>query len=248
MVELEIYKSKEKEGECTMLPELKKPEVKLFTYTRQPLKAIALAIDIWHNPIPSDIADMNYNEEELIEKFRWLLKQPHQTPLEYFSIVWVIKNCSRAFQQQLTRHRSAAYSIQSLRVVDPGNFADEGAYHIPETIKDRESFHIRMKMIQSAYRNMIIEREKTEDARGILPLNIHSPITMCINYRVLMGLLKQRMCIAVQSEWTSVVQQIREELAKVHPIFTEPLDCLCQRHKKGESFCKTLHIAVTDKD
>lgn len=224
----------------------KQPIVTLFTHTSEPLRAIALAIDIWHHPIPSHIEETigypyNWTEDKLVDKFRWLMKQPHQTPLEYFSMVWVFKNVSRAWQQQLTRHRLASYSIQSLRVVDPGEFAKEGRYHCPESVKEKDEYHGSMELIESIYRNMIDSGETTEDARGILPLNIHSPVTMCINYRALVGLLKQRLCIAAQEEWRSVAQQMREELIKVHPVFGEPLDCICGRFKNAgrEMICRT---------
>lgn len=220
------------------------PEVTLFTHTADPLKAIALAIDIWHYPIPSRIEKSTWTEEELVEKFRWLLKQPHTTPLEYFSMVWVLKGVSRAFQQQLTRHRLASYSIQSLRVVDPGSFASEGRYHCSETVKDKKGYHRGMLMLEGLYRGAIVSGETTEDARGFLPLNIHSPVTMCINYRTLIGLLRQRMCLCAQTEWKSVVAQMRYELGKVHPVFQEPLDCMCERHKYRGTLCKTAHKRV----
>ncbi len=220
------------------------PEVTLFTHTMEPLKAIALAIDIWHYPVPSQRHDAPWTEGELVEKFRWLLKQPHQTPLEYFSMVWILKGVSRAFQQQLTRHRLASYSIQSLRVVDPGNFAEEGRYHCSETVKDKEGYHKGMLMLQGLYRGAIQSGETTEDARGFLPLNIHSPVTMCINYRTLIGLLKQRMCLCAQGEWKQVVAQMRSEVGKVHPVFQEPLDCMCGRYKNRNTICKTAHKRV----
>lgn len=220
------------------------PKVKIFTHTNEPLKAIALAIDIWHNPV-EEILSKEYTEEELVEKFRWLLKQPHQTPLEYFNMVWVIENCSRAMQQQLTRHRVGfSYSIQSLRVVDVGQFADEGRFTIPYSVINKQTYYNYMKTIQDKYRTMIVSGEKTEDARGLLPLNIHSPITMSCSYRSLLGLLKQRLCVGAQEEFRIVAEAMREEVGKIHSVFTEPLDCMCKRHHNGRGFCKTLHREV----
>ena len=230
--------------EAIELIETKKPVVKLFTATANPLEAIALAIDIWHHPV----GEINYNlsEEELVEKFRWLLKQPHQTPFEYVSLVWTLENVSRAFQQQLTRHRVGfSYSIQSLRVIDVESFASEGRYHIPNTVENKHNYQDAMLGAQADYNEMVAMGESIEDARGILPLNIHSPITMSCTYRSLIGLLRQRLCVAAQEEWVAVAEQMRNELAKIHPVLVEPLDCMCKRFTNGKGVCKTTHEKVT---
>lgn len=234
------------------------PEVSLLSITPNPLEVIARAIDVWHQ---QDFDVIQYSPQQLLEKFWWLLKQPHQTPFEFVHMTWIFKNVSRAFQQQLTRHRIGfSYSIQSLRVVNVGNFADEGRYTMPHSVKDKEYFHECMQHVQEQYNYMTKETfdgilspetdpqqlvESTEDARGILPLNIHSPIMMACTYRSLIGMLKQRLCVAAQEEWSLVVTQMRKEIEKVHPILVEPLDCMCGRFSKGKSFCKTLHKEVT---
>ena len=241
----------------TVLPKLKEPEVTLFAHTNKPLSAITLAIEIWHNDLPSQDQLMLRmptdaksawgvlgHTEGMADRVRWLFKQPHQTPFEYFQMTWVFKNVSRAFQQQLTRHRIASYSIQSLRVVDVGNFATEGRYHMPETVENKEQFHEDMLTIQHMYNRDIQDGESIEDARGKLPLNIHSPITMNISYRALVGLMRQRMCVAAQEEWRKVVEQMREAITEVHPVFAEPLDCMCNRFKNGKGICKTTHEKV----
>lgn len=221
-----------------------KPKVTLFSSTVNPLECIALGIDAWHcQQIPTDVK--HWTREELEEKFRWLLKQPHQTPFEYINLVWVLENCSRAFQQQLTRHRIGfSYSIQSMRVIDVGTFADRGAYHMPESVKNKEEYHKSMLVIQDNYNNAINSGESVEDARGLLPLNIQSPITFACSYRALIGLLKQRLCVAAQEEWRYVAAGMREELEKVEPLLVEPLDCMCKRFANGGGMCKTLHKAV----
>jgi thymidylate synthase ThyX len=102
-----------------------------------------------------------------------------------------------------------------------------------------------MKGIQEKYKSLIAGGMSVEDARGILPLNIHSPITFSCSYRALLGLLKQRMCVAAQEEWRTVVRQMREQITKkLHPVFAEPIDCACGRFKNNGGFCKTLHIKV----
>ena len=234
------------------------PEVKLLAITPQPLEVIARAIDIWHQP---DFDVIDYTSEQLKDKFNWLLKQPHQTPFEFVHMSWILQNVSRAFQQQLTRHRIGfSYSIQSLRVVNVGNFATEGRFTLPSTVKDKNNYHEMMLAAEENYRILIegdtfmeeitgreisFSGESTEDARGILPLNIHSPIMMACTYRSLIGLLKQRLCIAAQEEWSLVANQMRSKISEIEPILAEPLDCMCNRLTNGKGFCKTLHKEVT---
>jgi thymidylate synthase ThyX len=101
--------------------------------------------------------------------------------------------------------------------------------------------------IQFDYRAMIEEGESIGDARGILPLNIHSPITFACTYRALLAMLKQRFCVASreEGEWVTVAEQMREAVANMEPIMAEPFDCLCGRFKNGKGFCRTKNKAVT---
>ena len=220
------------------------PKVTLFNITENPLSCIALAVDAWSaDKIPTSKDD--WNREQLEERFNLCLNAAHQTPFEYVNMVWVLENCSRAFQQQLTRHRVGfSYSIQSLRVVEVGKFADKGAYHVPASVKDKLMYHKEMLRIQQMYRDALNRGESAEDARGLLPLNVQSPITFACTYRSLIGKLKQRLCVAAQEEWKYVAEQMRSEIEKVEPLLVEPIDCMCKRFKNGNGYCKTLHKVV----
>lgn len=227
-----------------------KPKVTLISHTVDPLGCIALGIDAWHaKKIPTSLND--WSREEKIDKFIWLLKQAHQTPFEYVNFVFVVENCSRAFQSQLIRHRIGfSYSIQSLREVSVEDFADRGAYTLPPSVNNKEFYHRTMKNIQSRYNEMLEVGESIGDARGILPLNIHSPITFACTYRALIAMLKQRYCVASreENEWVDVAEQIRERIVEVEPVMAMPFDCLCGRFKNGNGYCKTKAIKVTDKE
>jgi len=222
----------------------KQAKVTLYSMTARPLETMALAKKVTDSSL---LPGINYNleEGEAEQIFREILKDQHQTPLEYINTVWLIENCSRAFQQQLTRHRIGfSYSIQSLRVVDAGDFASEGRYTMPESVKSKGVYHQMMQDIEAYYRDLIKMDEKIEDARGILPLNIHSPITMACSYRALLGMVRQRMCVATQGEWKAVVEGMRFALAAVHPLLAEPFDCSCGRFKNNAGYCKHIKSKV----
>jgi thymidylate synthase (FAD) len=75
-----------------------------------------------------------------------------------------------------------------------------------------------------------------EDARGVLPLNIHSPITMAINMRALYHMLELRFCENTQEEYRMVAEQMKREVAeKMHPLLAKPMVPMCFKNKKCPS-------------
>lgn len=209
------------------VPATNQPEVILFSHTNYPKNVIALPVSAWHadsvyesvDDVPHDIA---------LEYSHAAMRAYHQTAEEYINFVFVIKNVSRAFQQQLTRTRQAAYAIQSMRVVQKHCFAKSGEYTMPPNLSDEKkiAFHQTMLGISGDYYNLLAEGLLTEDARGILPLNIHSDVTMTINLRYLNHMLEQRTCLLAQWEFRQVAIQIKKlvekELGKTFASKMEP--------------------------
>jgi len=71
--------------------------------------------------------------------------------------------------------------------------------------------------------------ESVQVARGILPLNIFSPISMVANMRNLLYMFPSRMCQQVQGEFKEVVLKMIEEIKeKMSPIFVEHLKEPCR--------------------
>lgn len=173
-----------------------------------------------HKPIPSNLMEFERQQRERHGDEKWkelkhtflkvMAKNPHSSVLEFVNTVWYIEGASRALQQQLTRTRQAAYSIQSLRVVDCSSFADNQDYHLPPklTPEQRGKFSEAMEVIQDLYGDMKIDGAGAEDARGILPLNITSPITMAINLRALSHFIEVRLCFLAQEEIQQMGQQM----------------------------------------
>lgn len=201
----------------------------LVNFTPRPLETAFWAFRNMHNEVTSKIDDFIDDNQRL--KFLEVMDSiPHQTVFEYINLVWLI-NGSRAFQQQLTRTRDAAYSIQSLRVVNVGTFADDRQYHTPPDA-DPDVYHTYMTEIQRRYNRMIDSGRPVEAARGILPLNINSPITMSINLRDLIHMLELRTCFNTQYEYRviaqNMIQQIYEKIDKdlAAMFFRRPCDKL----------------------
>jgi flavin-dependent thymidylate synthase len=202
--------------------------VKLVSWTNRPIEVIMWAFMNMHWDIPSSLDKFVKEqidrlggedewEETKIEFIKLMAENPHSSVLEFVNTVWMIDGASRSFQQQLTRTRTAAYSIQSLRIYDVGKFSDKEMYHIPESIK-------RDTLALAKYKNAMLFSQqvydelshmngiKTEDARGVLPLNIISPITMSIDLRALQHMLEMRLCYLTQGEYRQVADKMIEEI------------------------------------
>lgn len=202
--------------------EKKKPCVTLISATENPIETIIWNFKIMHNKDLEPKLDFGMSEEEKSNFLTAIANQAHTTVLECVQMTFRLDNVSRAFQQQLTRTRTASYVIASLRVILMEDFADKGMYHTPETIKDERRFHEIMQRIQTDYKHLLEAGEHPENARGILPLNIFSPINLTINLRALSQMADLRLCNFTQGEFRSVMAEIRNEVAnKVSPLLAE---------------------------
>jgi thymidylate synthase (FAD) len=86
-------------------------------------------------------------------------------------------------------------------------------YHCPSGV-DEKSYHRIMLSIQRKYNFLIKNGAPVEAARGILPLNINSPITMTLNFRSLVHMLELRMCENAQGEFKIIADLMAKEIAK----------------------------------
>lgn len=198
--------------------EIIKPYVKLVSISEHPLETVKWAADVSRIRIGEDPVKYcsRFSREELEDYFVNMVQESFATPLEYVSTVWYLDNVSRAAQQQITRHRQASYSIESMRVVPKENFATNHMYHVPDRIaKDvdkLEEFHESMIEIEKEYNRLISEGVEVEDARGILPLNIFSTITMSMNLRSVIHLILARLCYKAQGEVHEIAEMMIKEL------------------------------------
>lgn len=219
----------------------KQPKVILYNHTLYPHESIGLAVSAWtSDDFPEDVLQIEQEAPYLTAK---ALKAYHKVALEYVDLIFVIKNVSRAFQQQLTRTRMASYSIQSMRVVTKKLFATNGHYTMPPNLTDEQQleFHDAMLEAEVRYMKMINDGWKAEDARGMLPLNIHSDISMKISLAALYHMLRQRFCVLTQWEYRQVATQIKALVSdELGEQISAPMDAPCVQALKcpmREEYC-----------
>ena len=223
------------------------PQVKLLTHTPNPIELLytisKVSTSEFQNTPIGNVMNIfktipkGVMEREIEKNLDDLVPPVY---LEFFNMVFLLRNVSRAFQQQLTRHRIASYFICSLRVVKE-NFADNMSLTIPSAIKNEDKYKNIYKLLQEEYKNLLQIGEEPENARMILPLAVHSDIVFGINYRALYELAGKRLCLAAQEEFRLVVNQIKKEIFKVNAMLSNQLQCPCVKTKKcmrpQEYFC-----------
>ena len=222
--------------------ETKKPKVFLMTNTPDPKMAVALATHAWHSDnFPESMAEIAPEYAyKLAEK---AMTDFHSTALEYVTMTFVIKNVSRAFQQQLTRTRIAAYAIQSLRIVTKKEWATIGHFTKPPgfSYSQQEQFCESMLEIENSYESLLGQEVDPQDARAILPLAIHSDISFTINFNALRHMMKQRLCVLTQHEYRQVARLIKQQVSKyMGDIFGDQFKAPCVHVNKcpmGDEYC-----------
>lgn len=152
-----------------------------------------------------------YSAEEFV---RMLIKRGHESVLEHANATFRISEVSRTMTHQLVRHRLAAYTQQSQRVV---NEADLKNYTTPPDIQNsdltvRTLFHDAMKKCFDTYDILINRGIRKQDARFVLPNACHTQIVMTCNLRNWRHVIKMRGNKHAQWEIRSVIKEILDKL------------------------------------
>jgi thymidylate synthase (FAD) len=207
------------------------PKIELYSWTAQPLTTIATGWLAMHQQNLIHPGQLPFTNA--LEIFQEVIEHQHKTVLEYITFTFGLSDVSRAFQQQITRHRvGVSFSIQSLRHVDLSNHF---RYVVPHDIRDDKElekiYQDYMHNIKDMY-EYATTRMPVQAARGLLPLNICSNITMTINYRALFEMASQRFCATTQGEFQDVMSQIRWLIkTKVNSYLGNELMAKCDRTK-----------------
>lgn len=198
-------------------------DVKLIGYTQEADNILIFSKRTRHMRDP-DAYD-KVCEMTLTEKMRELeyVFNTISTPLEFVSYTFLICDVTRAFTHQLVRHRvGVSFAQQSMRVGDQTNFKYLTPPAIEPNIEQLNTYEKGMECINFYYEEMLRVGANQQDARGLLPTNIHTNILMKINLRALAEMLHTRLCVRAQGEFQDVAKLMMKKVKLVHP-FTEPI-------------------------
>ena len=196
-------------------------QVKLIAYTQgvkgqMPLDIVERCASVCYNSTPTTTHKIA----------KGCAKSGHMSVYEHVSFTFIIEDVSRALLAQLTRHRHAAYSVQSQRYCDMLNCE----FVIPENI-DSFSVWSALRHVADAYKAMINNRVPKEDARMILPNATPTTLAFTVNARALVEISGQRLCNRAQKEIRELFQSIKKEVAVVCPEIAALMLPKCEQYE-----------------
>jgi flavin-dependent thymidylate synthase len=138
---------------------------------------------------------------------------------EFIDYTFEILNVTRAFTHQLVRTRTGSYAQQAMRVLPMRGFTYRMPPRLlePDMEQERHIYESGMAAIQACYDTLLQRGVHTEDARGLLPTNIHTNIIAKFNLRALADLVKARTGARVQDEYREVAELMRQRVVELHP-------------------------------
>lgn len=174
--------------------------VELLAITPNAEELIARAARISHR---SEDKASPEADRELIKK---LIRLGHESVLEHASATFLIEGISRSCLAQLTRHRLASFTVESMRYCD---VTDNGVV-VPPTITGnaQDKFARITDEAVNAYMELVSMGVPREDARFVLPLGTTTRLIMTANFRELRHIIRLRGKRAAQWEIRQLVAEI----------------------------------------
>lgn len=206
-------------------------KVTLIAWTQNPLQVIHAMTQNMAGNMITDLSTIK--EADALETVRQLGRTHLNGPFEFVNFVFQIEDVPRTLTHQMVRTRIASYSQESLRfTVKAGN---EFRYALPTRVYYdpalKAKYEAAMKGSAMAYEELIEAGAATEDARGVLPLNILTNIGVKWDLKTLIGIAEVRLCYQSQEHWKAVIAQMKQEIAeKVHPAIADLLQPYCDNH------------------
>lgn len=157
--------------------------------------------------------------EKKLEELRYMANTIPSSH-EFCDYTFLIEGVTRAFTHQLVRTRTASFAQQTMRVLDvstgPGwEYATGPSIELNPALS--VNYKATMAHIDRAYKMLIKDGAKIEDARGILPTNILTNIVMKINMRNFVELVKKRSSPRTQGEYREALDLMKTAALNVHP-------------------------------
>lgn len=153
------------------------------------------------------------------EKFiRMIIKRGHESVLEHGSLTFKLRT-NRAIANEIVRHRLASYSQESTRYVK----YDDIEFIPGERLKGSYAVDM-LSRLEDAYRFLINQEFKPEEARDILPNATATTLVMTMNFRELRHFLKLRLDKAAHPQIRELAGMILEILKEKYPVFVEDIE------------------------
>ena len=158
----------------------------------------------------------SWPEEKIMEELKYMANTIPSS-WEFIEYKFMINDVTRAFTHQFVRTRTGSYAQQTMRVLD----VDGWTYGTGPTVADNPAakvlYDVEMEDIGNTYNQLIKAGAKIEDARGVLPTNIHTNIVAKFDLRSLADVARKRASVRTQGEYRDVLDGMIAEVLRVHP-------------------------------
>jgi len=244
---------------------MSKVKVTLLSWTQDPLETVYSVWEASKSTdalrLPAEIKQ-HVPKAEVLGLFEAVVAQGIPVG-EHIDFVFMLEGVSVSWREQAVRHRigvkpsperlgsdivmvdripdlsESSWWSQSMRIQDMGTFATLGEYRLPQTVEQnpeaRARFDETMRLIESAYNNMVDAGIPMEDARELIPLGAQHRISWKLNMGAIQHIISKRGCWILQlGVWGPVIEGMVNELAtKIHPVFRNLVTPPCL---KGDTF------------
>jgi flavin-dependent thymidylate synthase len=136
---------------------------------------------------------------------------------EFVHYTFMVEKVTRAFTHQIVRTRPGSYAQQTMRILDVTGWQYESGPTIREEKRRLQIYDDCMSKINNCYGDLIDMGANVEDARGVLPTNIHTNIVCGFNLRTLAEMALKRSGTRTQGEYREVLGEMISEVSRVHP-------------------------------
>lgn len=136
---------------------------------------------------------------------------------EFVNYTFLINNVTRAFTHQFVRTRTGSYAQQTMRVLNVVGWGYGTGPTIENDMLLDQEYQDGMRAIGECYDKLIAEGAAIEDARGILPTNIHTNIVAQFDLRTLADTARKRASSRTQGEYRDVMDKMLAAVIEVHP-------------------------------
>lgn len=174
---------------------------------------------------------------------------------EFVEYKFLITGVTRGFTHQFVRTRTGSYAQQTMRVLNVGGWSYGTGPTIAGDHDRKDQYDACMDTIADAYESLIEMGAKIEDARGVLPTNIHTNIVAKFDLRTMSDTARKRASSRTQGEYRDVMEAMKAEVMRVHPwaklFFQRTFDVaaaeledritvLCKQLRTGDMICTNL--------
>lgn len=165
------------------------------------------------------------------------IESGHESVLEHVSFTFRIRDVSRAFLAQITRHRLASFSVESQRYC---KYTDVVRMIMPPSIEaNAEAQEIyRQTIIDAAntYRSLLDLGVDAEDARFVLPEATVTNMVVTMNARELRHFFSLRCCNRAQWEIRAVADEMLALCKQTAPELFKDAGAPCVRGECHEAY------------